>query len=160
MLYVQFLTSGLNQHLSIISLPLHFSFLTKQNIIVRIFHIERFLYLPNSVFYHNLITSFRTRSPPALTRKLSREALEAHDQVMNSNEVGGGVAVAGGAGGTGGGDGIVGLSRTSALNNRYFDDKAKSRSLDNLLEGPPNMQVCGVQFMYRNWERYDVKIDK
>lgn len=63
---------------------------------------------------------------------------------MNSNEAGGGVKGAGGAGGAGGGDGIVGLSRTSALNNRYFDDKAKSRSLDNLLDGPPDIQVCGV----------------
>ncbi|MPC90306.1 hypothetical protein E2C01_085283 [Portunus trituberculatus] len=80
----------------------------------------------------------RTRSPPALTRKLSREALEAHDQVMSGTE--GGVAGAGGGAGTEE-DGI-GLSRTSALNNRYFEDKAKSRSLDNLLEGPPDMQVC------------------
>lgn len=85
--------------------------------------------------------SFRTRSPPALTRKLSREALEAHDQVMNSNETVG-VKGTGAAAGAAGGDGIVGLSRTSALNNRYFDDKAKSRSLDNLLEGPPDIQVC------------------
>lgn len=62
---------------------------------------------------------------------------------MSGNE--GGVTAAGGAGGTGE-DGI-GLSRTSALNNRYFEDKAKSRSLDNLLEGPPDMQVCGDSFL-------------
>ena len=38
-------------------------------------------------------------------------------------------------------DNGMGLSRTSALNNRYFDDKNKSRSLDNLLDGPPDIQV-------------------
>lgn len=103
---------------------------------------------PNSILSTILLDiSFRTRSPPALTRKLSREALEAHDQVMNSNEAVGGVKGTGAAGGAAGGDGIVGLSRTSALNNRYFDDKAKSRSLDNLLEGPPDIQVC-VCYLY------------
>ena len=63
---------------------------------------------------------------------------------MSGNEGGGGM----GAGGAGdeGEDGI-GLSRTSALNNRYFEDKAKSRSLDNLLEGPLDMQVCTDSFL-------------
>ena len=91
----------------------------------------------------------RTRSPPPLTRKLSREALEAHDQVMGS-------AVSGSTGG-GSGDGM-GLSRTSALNNRYFDDKSKSRSLDNLLDAPGgNIQVrYNIQFrlnIYCNTKR-------
>lgn len=62
--------------------------------------------------------------------------------MMNSNETVGVKGTAAAAAGASGGDGIVGLSRTSALNNRYFDDKAKSRSLDNLLEGPPDIQVC------------------
>ncbi|XP_050694860.1 unconventional myosin-XV-like isoform X6 [Eriocheir sinensis] len=98
------------------------------------------------------VVARRTRSPPALTRKLSREALEAHDQVMNSNETVG-VTGTGAAAGAAGGDGIVGLSRTSALNNRYFDDKAKSRSLDNLLEGPPDIQMLGLSRSKLN-ERY------
>ncbi|XP_071526723.1 unconventional myosin-XV isoform X1 [Panulirus ornatus] len=85
------------------------------------------------------VVARRTRSPPALTRKLSREALEAHDQVMNNTK-------------EAGGDGI-GLSRTSALNNRYFDDKSKSRSLDNLLEGPPDIQLLGLSGSRLN-ERY------
>ncbi|KAK7069816.1 putative TRAFAC class myosin-kinesin ATPase superfamily [Halocaridina rubra] len=76
------------------------------------------------------VVARRTRSPPPLTRKLSREALEAHDQVMGTAEKTG--------------DDGMGLSRTSALNNRYFDDKSKSRSLDNLLDGPPDMQILGL----------------
>lgn len=107
---------------------------------IRLSHIFPHLFLMNPttlssfdspqlpVYNHqDFLFSCRTRSPPALTRKLSREALEAHDQVMNNTK-------------EAGGDGI-GLSRTSALNNRYFDDKNKSRSLDNLLEGPPDIQV-------------------
>ena len=75
--------------------------------------------------------------------------MEAHDQVMGS-------AVSGSTGG-GSGDGM-GLSRTSALNNRYFDDKSKSRSLDNLLDAPGgNIQVrYNIQFrlnIYCNTKR-------
>ncbi|KAK3884845.1 hypothetical protein Pcinc_010904, partial [Petrolisthes cinctipes] len=92
------------------------------------------------------VVARRTRSPPALTRKLSREALEAHDQVMSAvpepGPRGGGGGVVGGGGGEG--ESGIGLSRTSALNNRYFDDKSKSRSLDNLLDSSPDLQLLGL----------------
>lgn len=82
---------------------------------------------------------FRTHSPPPLTRKLSREALEAHDQILSKDSS------------PTPNDPIVpgGLSRTSALNNRYFDDKAnKSRSLDNLMDAPADMNVRYVPVLY------------
>ncbi|XP_064096638.1 unconventional myosin-XV-like isoform X3 [Macrobrachium nipponense] len=81
-------------------------------------------------FDESPVVARRTRSPPPLTRKLSREALEAHDQVMGTVEKNG--------------ENGMGLSRTSALNNRYFDDKNKSRSLDNLLDGPADIQLLGL----------------
>ena len=88
------------------------------SIINSIVSISAFFKIENSRKFFNL---FRSRSPPPLTRKLSREALEAHDGDI---------------------DGAMGLSRTSALNNRYFEDKGtKSRSLDNLLDNPSNVKV-------------------
>ena len=90
------------------------------------------------------VVARRSRSPPVLTRKLSREALEVHDKV---NEMGGA--------GSGGVNDPNGLSRSSALNSRYFDDKSKSRSLDNLLEPMPAeaMQDLGLSSSRLN-ERY------
>lgn len=84
------------------------------------------IFFINPIFF--FFTNFlRTRSPPPLTRKLSREALAAHDSRNDKS------------------DGAIALSRTSALNNRYFDDKSKSRSMDTLVD--PSSRDVKVGFL-------------
>lgn len=74
-----------------------------------------------------------------MTRELSREALAVHDSRTSDGEE------------------TIGLSRTSALNNRYFDDKSKSKSLDNLVDSSPKNIMASIYF-YSQSARHSLEV--